>query len=165
METLDLARISTDENVGTFGVLKWQREPAPFAVSLEDPWRDNKRNVSCIPAGKYQCKRFSSPTHGPTFIVMDVPDRTFILLHRGNTHINTQGCILVGENYTFLNGLAGIGSSRLGFDEFMKYSRDMTEFEINIYWACDNLLREPPDENYAQSPFVSAIEQLAEEHD
>ena len=149
METLDLIRVSTDEHVGTFGVLQWRDQAAPFAVSLEDPWRDNQKNVSCIPTGVYQAASFDSPTHGPTWQIMDVPNRTYILLHKGNTHVNTQGCVLVAENYTFLDGIPGVGGSKRGFDEFMRFTRNMIAFEINIYWACDRGGRDAP------GPFVT----------
>lgn len=132
---LTLIRISTDEDVGTFGVLKWDGDAAPFALSLEDPWKNNQVNVSCIPAGRYTCKRFDSPTHGETFQVMDVEDRTYILFHRGNTHINTQGCILIGEKFHFLDGIPSIASSADGFREFWSTAKVMDEFSLDIRWA------------------------------
>lgn len=132
---LHLIRISTDSEVGTFGVLKWQDDAAPFAVCLEDPWRGNEKNVSCIPDGIYTCEFYDSPTHGPTFQVMNVPNRTYILFHRGNTHINTQGCVLIGESYSHLNGIPSIASSRQGFDEFWFRAKDVDEFELEIRYA------------------------------
>jgi len=135
MEILDLTRISTDPDVGTFGVLKWRDHAAPFALSLEDPDKDNERNVSCIPDGIYQCVPFKSPTHGPTFMVREVPNRTFILFHRGNTHINTQGCILIGESYHFLNDIPSIASSAKGFAEFWQRAHSLPEFQLDIRWA------------------------------
>jgi hypothetical protein len=113
-----LARISTHPDFGTFGVLKWDRYPAPFAVCLENPWKNNERNVSCIPAGDYECATFDSPTHGPTWQVLGVPNRTYILFHKGNTHIHTAGCILVGETFTHIEGIPAIGYSGDGFAEF-----------------------------------------------
>ncbi len=135
MMDLIITRVSTDLDVGTFGVLKWDTDPAPFALSLEDPWKDNERNVSCIPDGTYGCRMFDSPTHGMTFQVMDVPNRTYILFHRGNTHINTQGCILIGERFHFLNSIPSIASSRVGFDEFWARVKDVDEFDLTIRWA------------------------------
>lgn len=132
---LRLTRISTDVDVGTFGVLQWQEDPAPFAVSLEDPWLDNRKNISCIPAGDYICEPYDSPTHGRTFIVKDVPNRTFILFHKGNTHVNTRGCILIGESFTFIGGIAGIGHSGAGFKEFWERAMLKNELQLEIRWA------------------------------
>jgi len=135
MTTLKLYRISTDLNVGTFGVLKWADRPAPFALSLENPWLDNKTNVSCIPSGDYKCLPFNSPTHGKTFIVTDVPGRTFILFHRGNTHLHTAGCVLIGEQFEYLDGIPAITHSRKGWDEFWSRAKDLTEIDLVIRWT------------------------------
>ena len=131
---LDLPRISTHPHFGTFGALKWREDPAPFAVSLEDPWKNNQKNISCIPEGEYNCHLFMSPTHGPTFQVMAVPNRTYILFHKGNTHINTAGCILIAESYDFLGGIPSVKSSAVGFNEFWNRVKDVDEFTLHISW-------------------------------
>jgi hypothetical protein len=51
---------------------------------LELPWRDNKRSISCIPAGEYIVKIRQSPKYGKIYWVTKVPDRTWILIHSGN---------------------------------------------------------------------------------
>lgn len=122
-------------NVGTFGVLKWSHDLAPFALSLEDPWRNNTRFISCIPSGRYLCKPISSPAHGRTFEVTDVEDRSHILFHRGNTHVDTQGCILIGEQYEFLDGIASVNSSRKGFNEWWNRAKGLEEFMLEISWV------------------------------
>jgi len=70
--------------------------------TLEDDWRDNQRGVSCIPAGRYRAF-FRTPENTPATVrrmyvyeLRDVPDRTAILIHAGNTEEHTEGCILVG---------------------------------------------------------------------
>ena len=131
---LDLYRISTDEDVGTFGVLKWMEQPAPFALSVEDPWRNNEKFVSCIPVGSYKCVRVQSPKFGNTFEVCGVEGRDLILFHWGNTHVNTQGCILVGERFEPLNGIPAVLGSKLGFAEFLEYLEMVDEFDLTIRW-------------------------------
>ena len=54
-----------------------------IALTLENPWRDNTPNISCIPIGTYLCKRVDSPKFGDTFEVSDVSGRTHILFHSG----------------------------------------------------------------------------------
>ena len=115
---------------GTFGVLLYSG--IPFAVTLEREWNGNQRNISCIPAGIYTCKRITSPTFGETFEVTDVPGRSHILFHKGNLQDDSHGCILVGEQYGDLRGNPGVLASRKGFSEFLKKLTDTELFQLNI---------------------------------
>ena len=68
--------------------------------TLENPWVDNQRNISCIPEGVYPV-RLRLPRESATrdylhLLVQEVPNRDFILVHRGNFPSQTQGCLLVG---------------------------------------------------------------------
>jgi len=68
--------------------------------TLENPWQDNQRNISCIPEGIYPV-RLRLPRESGTrdyihLLVKDVKDRDYILIHIGNTAKDTSGCILVG---------------------------------------------------------------------
>lgn len=68
--------------------------------TLELPYRDNQRSVSCIPTGQYKV-RLRYPRESATrdylhLLVQDVKDRSYILFHRGNSAKDTRGCILVG---------------------------------------------------------------------
>jgi len=130
---IKLIRVSSIED-GTFGVLKLGE--IPFALTLEETWRDNEQNVSCIPSGDYICKRKISAKFGETFEVKDVPDRTDILFHKGNTDTDTEGCILVGEEFTRMNGKIAVGSSGRGYSEFMSIMKNVSEFELRIRWGC-----------------------------
>ena len=68
--------------------------------TLENPWKDNQRNISCIPEGEYPVRlrlaRESASRDYLHLLVQDVPNRDYILFHRGNTAKDTSGCILVG---------------------------------------------------------------------
>ncbi len=68
--------------------------------TLELPYRDNQRSISCIPTGEYKA-RLRYPRESATrdylhLLVQDVKDRSYILFHRGNSAKDTRGCILVG---------------------------------------------------------------------
>jgi len=68
--------------------------------TLENPWLDNQRNISCVPEGEYPV-RLRLPRESATrdymhLLVKDVPDRDYILFHIGNSAKDTSGCILVG---------------------------------------------------------------------
>ena len=68
--------------------------------TLENPWVDNQRNISCIPEGVYPVRlrlpRESASRDYLHLLVQEVPNRDWILFHRGNTAKDTSGCILVG---------------------------------------------------------------------
>lgn len=72
--------------------------------TLELPWMDNAVRKSCIPAGNYTCRRRESQKYGHHWHVQDVEGRTLILIHHGNYHSDTLGCILVGRNLKDING-------------------------------------------------------------
>jgi hypothetical protein len=114
----------------TFGVLLW--DGIPFAVTLERPWLDNLPKVSCIPAGKYSCCRFSSPKHPNTFEVENVKNRSAILFHTGNTEADSEGCIVIGEQYAKRNDKTGIAVSRAGFQEFLELTKGIDIFSLEI---------------------------------
>ncbi len=97
--------------------------------TLENPWLDNKRYISCIPKGTHTCKRVDSPRYGNTFEIIDVLGRTHILFHWGNWERNTLGCILVGCDN---NGKDMIMRSREAFGRFMEHTEDVGEFKLCI---------------------------------
>ena len=66
-----------------------------IAHSLELPWRENRRNISCIPAGVYQCE-WKKHSIRPVARIHGVPDRSGILIHVGNTVRDIRGCCLAG---------------------------------------------------------------------
>jgi hypothetical protein len=72
-------------------------------LTLELPWVDNTQNISCIPAGEYQAKKYQSYKHGEVVLLEDVPDRTFIEIHSGNYTRDVLGCILVGDSIKYLD--------------------------------------------------------------
>ena len=71
--------------------------------TMELPWFNNQRKISCIPAGSYQVRKHNSPSLGKVFKVFDVPDRSEILIHKGNYNSNSLGCILVGKEFVDIN--------------------------------------------------------------
>ena len=114
----------------TMGVLI-DNEGLPFCLTLENPWLDNQRSISCIPTGKYKCKIVDSPKYGKVYEVLDVPERTHILFHSGNVEKDTRGCILLGSNFGTLSAQPAVLSSRITVDKFMKYM-DGSDFDLEI---------------------------------
>ena len=112
------------------------------SYTLELPWRDNKRNISCIPAGVYDCIIRRSPRFGLTYWVLKVPDRTYILIHSGNwagdralgfkTHVN--GCILLGKKMGYLQEQRAVLNSRITIRKFANLMKNK-EFKLHIMEA------------------------------
>lgn len=117
MKYLRLVRV-TEHNGATLGVLTI--DGSPEMLTLEDPWHLNERNISCIPEGRYKIKLNNSPRFGKTYILEDVPERSYILIHPGNTPKDTHGCILVGLQYGELNDMPAVLASRSAFGKFME---------------------------------------------
>ena len=132
MKSLTLKRIANSE-YGTQGVLI--DNLIPFAVTLEPEWLGNAKDISCIPAGQYTCRRLVSARYGETFRVVDVSHRTGILFHRGNVEGDTAGCILVAEEYGVLGDDVAVLSSGRGFGEFMRKLDGIDEFILTIVWV------------------------------
>lgn len=119
-------KVSKDD--GTFGVMSLDGKK--IAVTCEDPWNQNAKGKSCIPPGRYRCARFSGKKYKNVWEVRDVPGRSAILIHNGNTIDDTQGCILVGKSFSMLAGKASITDSRLTLEQLRNIFDD--EFELLI---------------------------------
>lgn len=77
---------------GTNGRLTCEGRFLSYAIEL--PWKMNESGVSCIPEGKYFIEKRYSRTFKWHLQVMDVENRTLILIHPAN-HAATElkGCI------------------------------------------------------------------------
>lgn len=65
-----------------------------LCYTIELPWRNNERQVSCIPEGKYELKKRYTPRFGKHLILLQVPNRSYILLHAANDALKEiKGCI------------------------------------------------------------------------
>lgn len=103
-----------------------------IALTLENPWKDNTPNISCIPVGIYECKMVDSPRFDVTYEVKDVEGRTHILFHSGNTEKSTRGCILLGNMLGELEGEPAILNSRVTVDRFMETMGGIDSFSLNV---------------------------------
>lgn len=121
----------------TIGVLYINGHPR--MMTLEDPWVNNMFQVSCIPVGEYKCTRWKSPRFGETFKVLNVPNRSDILFHEGNSSKDTKGCILLG---TALDPFKDdwISGSLAARTAFMKLMQGISETVIVISDALPNPL-------------------------
>ena len=100
--------------------------------TLENPYINNERNISCIPEGEYKVRlrlaRESASRDYLHLLIQDVPNRDYILFHRGNSAKDTSGCILVGlgSQQDFVK------NSRLAMDLLMKEILNLGGTNINL---------------------------------
>ena len=134
---INLDRIKTSDQ-GTEGII-YSSNFAFFIIEL--PWKDNKRDVSCIPDGKYKAVITDSPKYGRVYKLKSVPDRSDILIHYGNWAgdttkgfiSNSQGCLILGKGIGELSGQRAVLKSKAGLKEFMKKLRE-EDFTLKISW-------------------------------
>lgn len=127
---VELIRHEENFKYGTFGILKIQKQV--FCVTLEPPDIENTKNVSSIPAQQYLCKKTQSPKYGLTYMVTDVPGRSYILFHSGNTVKHTKGCIILAQHFSKLRGDREVLNSGITFERFMRLMSNHDRFHLTI---------------------------------
>lgn len=95
MKEIILSRYYQDDHV-TLGMLHIIGVTHRPIYTLENPWKGNQTNISCIPENIYDCHPYSGAKYKDVYEVRNVPARSHILFHKGNFERNTRGCILVG---------------------------------------------------------------------
>lgn len=84
---------------GTQGVLEWNGTLVCYTIEL--PWLENQRRISCIPEGEYILQKRFSPKFGWHLHLMNVPERDLILIHPANdAKKELLGCIAPVTKYT-----------------------------------------------------------------
>lgn len=94
--------------------------------TMELPWKENKRSISCIPEGTYLVVK-QPPKPGrdyPYFRLPNVEGRSGILIHRITYVKDLRGCIGVGSRF---------------FDLNKDGEPDMVESSKKLQWMIDNL--------------------------
>lgn len=142
MKKVLLKRTETSPQ-GTFGKLYYDGTLVCYTGELPkhagNPDVLNERRTDCIPTGTYICKIKQSPKFGTVYRLENVPNRSEILIHKGNYAGNKQkgfksdieGCILLGTSIGILSNQKAIVNSKSAFDKFMKLMNN-EPFEIII---------------------------------
>jgi hypothetical protein len=134
-----LERAYTD--MGTFGV--WTMPSGFQCYTVERPWAGNKPFKSCIPEGVYTMKKRPSPVvertsrgrYSEGWEVTNVPERSYIMVHPGNTAADLEGCVAPGEALGYIEGKWAVTNSQAVF------RRLMTELSTRSEWTIDIRVR------------------------
>lgn len=101
--------------------------------TVELPWRNNQRNISCIPSGTYQVKWSWSPKFERNlFLVQNVTGRSGIRIHVANFVSQLAGCIAMGYNYYDINndGILDVQKSGICLSSFHDLMYENFELKI-----------------------------------
>jgi hypothetical protein len=125
---LKITRIYQDDC--TVGILNYH---GFRCCTLELPDKDNHPNISCIPAGRYQCKKIVSPSLGKCVEIENVLNRTYVRLHSGNYTSQILGCVLVGDSIKDINrdGILDVTNSKNTLNDLMALLPESFELEIS----------------------------------
>jgi hypothetical protein len=95
-----------DNGKQTNGVLYVEKDNKILfeCFTLELPWKDNQRRVSCIPEGTYKAVKHRSPKFGESVWIQNVPNRSEILIHPANYVRQLLGCIAPGDSLRDIDG-------------------------------------------------------------
>jgi len=85
-------KISSD--ACTMGYLSINNKTVCYTLEL--PWENNAKNISCIPAGSYKGILRYDKSDGWRIQLENVPDRDGVQIHMGNYTKQIKGCVLVG---------------------------------------------------------------------
>lgn len=91
----------TGQTLGELQVLDANGKVLKTYSTVEEPWRENRSKISCIPPGRYsftKSKATNNPALGDVLrLGGPVPYRDGVLIHIGSTYEDTEGCILPGK--------------------------------------------------------------------
>lgn len=117
MRAVTLTRAFSSEafTIGMLQIKGLQHDPI---FTLENPWLNNKRSISCIPTGVYKTVPFSGTKYNSVYQLLNVPSRSYILIHSGNFERNTSGCLLLGLGASYIGDEFGVTSSKKAVEYF-----------------------------------------------
>ena len=110
-DVLFIKRCFTGDAAGTWGVFSFDNH-VPLCCSLELPWRDNLPRESCILPDDYGIQVVAHAKFGRCVRLEDKHGRAGVLIHAGNTTMETQGCILPGLGWGSVIGRRAVVQSK-----------------------------------------------------
>ena len=100
-----------------------------MTMSLAEIKEVKEYGRTAIPTGRYQVAYTYSPRFKKNLpLLLNVPAFDGVRIHSGNTHKDTEGCILLGEN----KAVGKVLNSRKTMDEFLRILKPAIE-------ACEDI--------------------------
>jgi len=133
MEAILTRELNQDkQTIGSLVIKNEEGKKLFSCKTLELAWNDNKKSESCIPLGNYTVAPRQSAKYNKHYHILDVPGRSFILIHIGNYNTQTKGCILVGEKLADINadGYKDVTNSKATLKKLLEVAPK--GFEITI---------------------------------
>lgn len=114
MITATLTR-QKDDGKATLGTLTFST--GQVFKTIERPWLNNQRQVSCIPPGTYTCvphgwEPNATVREKKAYLLLGTEPRTAILIHPANWADQLMGCIAPGMSSGILSGKPAVLSSQ-----------------------------------------------------
>jgi hypothetical protein len=103
--------------------------------TLELPWNDNKRNISCVPFGIYDIHlEYSNAFDEDLWELKGVEGRSEVKIHVANYVTQLRGCIAPGLRHADINsdGVIDVSSSRKALESIHKAMGSETRSKITI---------------------------------
>ena len=141
----------------TTGKLSLAGSDQPY-FTLEQPWRDNLPDHSCVPDGQYNLIPYNSPKHGPTWCLHNsalniyatepIPEggRGYCEIHSANWAEQLKGCIALGlDNQPMFDPLAGhvepaVEGSRDAVAHFIALLGSMSQGHVLMIQPMDGVI-------------------------
>jgi len=99
--------------------------------TLELPWLNNQKQISCIPTGKYLVKKRYSKKFKNHLHITNVENRSYILIHSGNYYTDILGCVLVGRlGFVNSDDIIDVSSSKKTLKKLLNFVESDIELEI-----------------------------------
>ena len=135
VKELQLIRLAEHPKYGTFGQII--HDNIPVCPTVELPWKNNERSVSCIPPNRYLVTPYTRQSGRNAFLVNDVPARTSILIHIANLAAELRGCIAPGvyfkKIWTKKHQGHGVAGSTEGMNNLKAIVKGMDRWYLTIY--------------------------------
>ena len=133
---IEIERNKGDENqtLGTCKVIKGNKVVFN-SFSLERGWNDNKKRISCIPKGEYQCVlEWSNRFKTKLWEIKGVDNRSECKFHSANYWYQLNGCISLGKSIKDINkdGYNDVTSSRYTMKKFNKALSGLTKVKLIV---------------------------------
>jgi hypothetical protein len=114
-----LYRYYQDDNQ-TLGLFKVSNVKHSPIFTMERPWKNNQKNISCIPIGIYTVTFLSTPRFpGGVYQLQNVPNRSGIDIHAANKASELEGCIAIGRGVDTLGAPIAITASATALQDIL----------------------------------------------